>query len=951
MKKRGVNRKISDMLVRTVGLLLVLCTVSLPAAADGQVIQGERVKVLSVSGGATKIQRANQFGWSGAAQLWWTGAKPGDKLVLELPVAKAGKYNLVAQFSRAVDYGIVQLSLDGKRLGAPIDLYAPRVVVKAMLLGKRTLAAGSHRLTVEIVGANPLSVKAYMFGLDYWQFDDPNRTAAELSGDKRKANPSLADRLGVDEIIFAVRRRSRDGHWYANIARNVYGTTKYYGDGGRLSRWNVRTGKVVHLVDDPRGGVRDPQMHYDGKKILFSYRKGGSEYYHLCEINLDGTGLKQLTGGPYDDIEPAYLPDGGIIFPSTRCNGWVPCGYYITMVLFRCNGQGKSIRKLSSNITPENTPWVLPDGRVLYMRWEYVNRNQVSFQHLWTINPDGTGSMVYYGNQFRGGVYLDAKPIPKTRKVVFVDSPGHGRADHAGTLATVDHRAGPDSRKLLTHFNNGGNCYDPYPLSHDRFLYTDGRGILLTDGKGSTETLYTLPGDVPGSMFLQEPRPVRSRPREDMIPSRVDLTKTTGTLFLSDVYQGRNMRGVKRGEIKKLLVLEQLQRPAAFFHGQLPFSLGGTFTLKRIIGEVPVEPDGSACFEAPAMRSLFFVALDENNMSVKHMQSFVTLQPGEVTGCFGCHERRTKTTRSRTARRLAARQEPRRITPIAAAPEVFDFPRDIQPILDKHCVACHKPEKRKGKISLVADRNEWFSESYTALIMNDQISDGNNKEGDRPPRTVGSSASRLMKTIDGSHYKVKLSAREYRKIQLWIEGGANYAGTAGAGGTGEVAVDRGKINRVFAKRCSRCHKRGTNSLGWRMPPYRHYDHAVRHDLHLYNLTHPARSWLLLAPLAKRAGGNGVCRESSAPAKAKPVFADKNDPDYRTLLTTIDSASGNLNKIKRYDMPGFRPHPAYVRQLKRFGVLPKSFDPQKDPLDCFQADEAYYRSLWHRVVRP
>ena len=939
--------------MRHASILAILCCMfgrPLAAKPFGQAIEGERVKVLSVSGGRTTIQRTSQYGWSGAAQLWWTGTKPGDKLVLELPVARAGDYSLVAQFSRAVDYGIVQLSLDGKPLGKPIDLYVPNVVVKPMLLGKRKLAAGSHRLTVEIVGTNPRAVKAYMFGLDYWRFDDPGRTAAELSGEKRKAKAALADRLGVDEIVFAVRQRSHDGHWYANIGRDVYGKTKYYGNGGRLSRWNVRTGEVVHLVDDPLGGVRDPQMHYDGRKVLFSYRKGDSEYYHLCEINLDGTGMRQLTEGPYDDIEPTWLPDGGIIFASTRCNGWVPCGHYITMVLFRCDGQGRNIRKLSSNITPENTPWVLPDGRILYMRWEYVNRNQVSFQHLWTINPDGTGSMVYYGNQFRGGVYLDAKPIPGTHKVVFVDSPGHGRADHAGTLATVDPRGGPDSRALLTHFNNGGNCHDPYPMADGRFLYSNGRAILWTDGKGSTETIYTLPGGVPSSWMIQEPRPVRPRPREPVIPSRVDLARSTGVLLLSDVYQGRNMQGVRRGSIKKLLVLEQLQRPAAYFHGQLPFSLGGTFTLKRVLGEIPVEPDGSACFEAPALRSLFFVALDENNMSVKHMQSFVTVQPGEVLGCVGCHEPRTATPRPGTASvTLAARRAVRRIKPVAGTPEVFDFPRDIQPILDRHCVACHKPQKRDGKISLVGDRNEWFSEGYTALVMADQISDGNNQGGDRPPRTIGSSASRLMKTIDGSHHDVKVSARAYRTIQLWIEAGANYAGTAGAGGTGEVTVNRGEINQVFAKRCRRCHKQGTSGLGLRMPPYRHYDHALHRDLHLYNLTRPANSWLLMAPLAKRAGGSGTCRESAASAKAKGVFEDTSDPDYQALLKTIGAAARKLDEIKRYDMPGFRPHPAYVRQLKRFGLLPKTFDREKDPLDCFKADEAYYRSLWHRAA--
>ncbi len=613
-------------------------------------------------------------------------AQPGDKLVLALPPTPAGRFQVSVQCSRARDYGIIQLSLDGEKLGEPLDLYDPGVVVRPTRLGIRSLTAGEHRLTVELVGANPRALKQYMFGLDYWTFSDLDAAQAELARERPAPNPALATRLGVDELVFAVRERSRDGHWYANLGTNIYGA-KYYGEGGWLARWNVRTGQVTHLVADAQGGVRDPQLHYDGRKILFSYRPAESPYYHLYEINLDGTGLVQLTDGPYDDIEPTYLPGGQIIFSSSRCRGWVPCGYYQTTVLFRCDADGKNIRKLSSNITPENTPWVLPDGRVLYMRWEYVDRNQVSFQHLWTIRPDGTGSMVYYGNQFRGGVYLGAKPIPGTDKVILVDSPGHGQADHAGRLAVVDPRGGPDRRALLTHLAGpGGDCCDPYPLAEDRYLYASGRTIFLTDGLGHTQPIYTLPGEMSRTLIVQEPRPIAPRPREGVLPPQVDLDQTMAHLLLSDVYQGRNMNGVRRGEIKRLLVLEQLPRPAAFFHGQLPFSFGGTFTLKRILGEVPVAEDGSAYFAVPASRSLFFVALDEKGMAVKRMQSFVTLQPGELAGCVGCHEGRTQTPAAHGVQALlAARHGPSHIEPIAGVPEVFDFPRDIQPLLDIHC--------------------------------------------------------------------------------------------------------------------------------------------------------------------------------------------------------------------------------------------------------------------------
>ncbi|MCH8922085.1 MAG: hypothetical protein IIA67_02915, partial [Planctomycetes bacterium] len=163
-----------------------------------------------------------------------------------------------------------------------------------------------------------------------------------------------------------------------------------FGEGGRLCRLNLRTGKLKVLLDDPKGGVRDPQVYYDAKKILFSYRKGGTQTYHLYEINVDGTGLAQLTDGPDDDIEPTYLPDGGIMFGSSRCRRFVNCWFSRVATLYRCDGDGKNLRMISSNNDHDNTPWMLPDGRVLYMRWEYVDRSGVHFHHLWTVNPDGT---------------------------------------------------------------------------------------------------------------------------------------------------------------------------------------------------------------------------------------------------------------------------------------------------------------------------------------------------------------------------------------------------------------------------------------------------------------------------------------------------------------------------------------------------------------------------------
>ncbi len=144
--------------------------------------------------------------------------------------------------------------------------------------------------------------------------------------------------IEFDEIVFAQRVSGRD-HWYGNFGHycddSPYtnaallqrdGRRFAFGEGARLCRFNLRTGKLHVLLNDPRGGIRDPNVHYDATKILFSYRPGDSEAYHLYEINVDGSGLRQLTDGEDNDIEPVYLPDGDIMFCSSRCHRLFPAG-------------------------------------------------------------------------------------------------------------------------------------------------------------------------------------------------------------------------------------------------------------------------------------------------------------------------------------------------------------------------------------------------------------------------------------------------------------------------------------------------------------------------------------------------------------------------------------------------------------------------------------------------
>src|ERR1017187_5353075 len=437
---------------------------------------------------------------------------------------------------------------------------------------------------------------------------------------------------GVDDIIFAARRiNESDGHWYANQGYYAHDPQrKAWREGTKLYRWNVATGKLSTLLDDPRGGVRDPQVHYDASKILFSYRKGGTEQYHLYEINPDGSGLRQLTDGAYDDIEPTYLPDGDIVFVSTRCKRWVNCWLTQVAILYRCDAHGQNIRPISSNNEQDNTPWPMPDGRILCTRWEYVDRSQVHYHHLWAANPAGTDQMTWYGNLHPGIVMIDAKPIPGSDKVVASFSPGHGQHEHAGEITIVDPNAGPDAEAFARPVSRGNLFRDPWAFSENCFMAALGPSLVVMDDTGVQQEIFKLPAaDRKAALQLHEPRPLLPHPRERIIPDRCDPKATTGRLVLGDIYDGRNMAGVKRGEIKKLLVLETLPMPIHYTGGMEPISYGGTFTLERIVGTVPAEEDGWASLERPALRSFFFVALNEHDLSVKRMQSFLTVQPGE----------------------------------------------------------------------------------------------------------------------------------------------------------------------------------------------------------------------------------------------------------------------------------------------------------------------------------
>lgn len=812
------------------------------------------------------------------------------------------------------------------------------------------------------------------------------KRADELKQREREAAADMLlqslDTEGVEAIVFAERALYQDGHWYANISYYAESTErKTYVHGSALRVLQLETGEIRSLIDDPEGTIRDPAVHYDGRRILFSWRKGGTDTFHLYTINSDGTALTQLTRGEYDDIEPAWLPDGGIVFVSSRCRRWVNCWLTQVAVIHRCDADGRHIRPLSANLEQDNTPWPLPDGRILYTRWEYIDRSQVDYHHLWTMNPDGTGQAVYFGNMHPPGLYIDAKPVPGTGEVLFINSPGHGSREHTGQAALVHAKEGPDELQALQNISENG-FRDPYAITETTFLAVKARELVLFDRTGNTRVLYRLPV-TPDKRELHEPRPLIARAQEPVIPPRVQYEQPTGKLVLANAHLGRTMEGVKHGDIAKFLIVEPLPKPINYTGGMDPLSYGGTFTLERILGEVPVEEDGSAYLEVPANRSLFFIALDAQNNTVKRMQSFLTVMPGETLSCIGCHENRVDApvNPGRGGVLEALRRPPSIIQKIPGIPEVFDFPRDIQPILDNHCIRCHDYEKhageehgpRSGGVILTGDRGPLFSHSYAALTIHGQVADGRNRaQSNYPPRALGAVASPLMHKIDQGHHDVSLSEHEKNMVRYWIETGASYPGTYGALGAGCIGGYHAYLDNrqsletdyywpttvpataAIERRCLNCHQdqlqipkalSDENGLSFWRPEWD--DPRLKRSRHLvFNLSRPEYSLILLAPLSREAGGYGTCQAKGKDGVA--VFTSQNDEDYQKLLSMIEAGKQRLETIKRFDMEGYRPPEPYLREMKRYGIL-EEIPVHGASVDCYQLDRDYWRSFNHDVA--
>jgi len=702
------------------------------------------------------------------------------------------------------------------------------------------------------------------------------------------ANPLVSGQ----PILFVVRHQYAPDHHNTEtmFQTGEICTSKFKGPGALKAIDFARGGEVRTLLDLPNGVARDPDVSFDGKRILFALRHDIKDDYHLYEVNADGSGLRQLTfGGAVSDFDPLYLPDGRIAFTSTREPKYCMCNRHIMGNLFRMDADGANIHQIGHSTLHEGHGSLTPDGRILYDRWEYVDRNFGDAQGLWTSNPDGTSHAVFWGNNTPSpGAVLDARILPGApERFIATFSSCHDRP--WGAIALVDRRIAVDGKAPVLRtwpasamdmvmqgnydrFTSTKPKYeDPYPLSDRYFLASrqlegEQMGIVLLDVFGNEVLLHT---EAPG---CYDPMPLAPRPRPRVIPDRTDLAKKGGAFYVYDVYIGTGMENVPRGAVKAIRVVESPEKrywtSSAWDGGtgqQAPGMAWDDFNNKRILGTAPVEADGSAHFSVPADTFVYFQLLDADGMMVQTMRSGTIARPGETTGCVGCHENRLGGTPNHL--KSAICRPPSPLQPWHGPPRLFSYTAEVQPVFDKHCVRCHDYGTEGGKKLLLAgDLTLCFNASYTELRKKGHVKVVGAGPADiLPPYSWGSHKSRLVNRLRKYRDDGTLDPEAFDRVVTWIDINAPY-----------------------------------------YPSY-----ASSHPGNLYG-----RSPLdakQLATLSKLVGVDLQRRENAdqvslSRPEMSPCLArilDKGDPRYAEALAILRAGAATLARAPREDMPGAR----------------------------------------------
>ncbi|MBN2329308.1 MAG: hypothetical protein JXR73_19360 [Candidatus Omnitrophica bacterium] len=570
----------------------------------------------------------------------------------------------------------------------------------------------------------------------------------------------------------------------------------------------------------PRGNYTTLSLSFDAQTLYFAFSERAEQkpdYYssdrkgfHIYAVNSDGSDLRALTGGQYDDFDPCELPNGDIVFMSTRRGGfgrchnpWEPLPTY---TLHRMKPGGSNIHTLSFHETNEWHPSILPDGRIVYTRWDYVDRSAANFHGLWSCNPDGSNPMSLFGNYtMRINACYQPRAIPGSDRIIFVAGAHH--ADVGGSLvildpkqAALDSQNGEDDFSSL-EFLTPEVCFpeapgwpqsyfhSPWPLSENYFLtafsfdplpgmgpHVDKdttTGVYLLDRFGNMELLYREDGL--SSMY---PIPLRPRSVPPSLPSNLnpDLGME-GEFLLSNLYQSHFPMSSSR-PISSLHIFQILPKSETHVANQPRLGYANAESARMLLGSVPVEQDGSAYFRAPARVPLAFQAIDGKGKAVQGMRSLTYLQPGERRGCIGCHEPIGRASGLQPT--MAFQRKPSKIKPGPDGTLPWSYPRLMQPILDRHCIGCHdgahedRPDltsKTVGTFTASYENlkpyvrwYEWGNQSITPIVTH--------------PGRMPSDVSPLLEILKNENHAKNLSLNddEWRRIYLWLDGNASFYG-------------------------------------------------------------------------------------------------------------------------------------------------------------------------------
>ncbi|MBN1602777.1 MAG: hypothetical protein JW915_14300 [Chitinispirillaceae bacterium] len=587
--------------------------------------------------------------------------------------------------------------------------------------------------------------------------------------------------------------------------------------------------------------VRDPCISFDGKKVLFAMSDGGKGTgYKIYEMEIDNpANIKQLTKDPgvgkvVADFEPCYLPNGDIAFTSTRCFGFVDCATHPVTNMFLMSGDGKHIRQVGFDQVNTFYPVVTDLGEVMYTRWEYNDRDLTNSMGIFTMNPDGCHQREWFGNQISFPMtIIHARPIQNSEKVVAIAGGHHG--PYQGELLIIDRMAGenpndkaaikmicpvrptkPDANK--SDIGYGGIYFTfqtPYGLDDNSILvsWRKNEGNVMSNGNKFNLYLMDTTGSREllawGDQSISQPVIVKTRKVPPKIATNANYSDSLGEFTLQNVYYGPGMVGVEKGKAKSLRVIKLHYRvqtgaigmqigsvPSGAFQPAIscPISqYGCSWEAKEVLGETPIYEDGSASFKVPARAPVYFQVLDSMGYCIATMRSWSTLMPGEKFPCFGCHENTLEATPGTGQIPKAGDPKPLE-KPLGIEDKPFDYPKMVQPILDKHCTSCHKGNHASGfdlTGSLSAsDASKKWATSYKSLLKGIGSRTSNNAVNintifstpeQKAPYSFGACKSNIMtKVLNGtSHadkFKTEISDKEKRIIACWIDLCAPHSG-------------------------------------------------------------------------------------------------------------------------------------------------------------------------------